>query len=354
MMREIMDIISYLHVSSLFIVILTLTGLVVGSFLNMVIFRLPLILDNEIRHQCQQLFEYPHTQPSAPLAAKNQTIAYGCVEKQNAKNAENAERTKTQQLNLWLPCSFCPRCHQSIPYWCNVPIFSYLFLRGRSQCCHQKIAPRYLLVELLTISTSIILGFYFGPTLKLLAALMLTWSLTALTFIDLETQLLPDKITLPVLWLGLLCNVFSVFASLTSAVLGAISGYVFCYIVAGIFKKIRKIDGLGRGDFKLLAMLGSWFGWQLLPIILFISSFSAILSVIIYAIYLQRLNARLARNETIVHKEIFNKGRSNMENLSMQNMYQKSVFRPSITPIPFGPFLSLAGLIILFCNNYSG
>jgi general secretion pathway protein O len=334
-MREMMDIISYLHASSLFIVILTLTGLVVGSFLNVVIFRLPLILDNE----SQQLFEYPH---------------YRCVE--NTKNAENitTKNTKTQQLNLWLPGSFCPRCHQAIPYWCNVPIFSYLFLRGRSQCCHQKIARRYIFVELLTVSACIILGLYFGPTLKLLAALTLTWSLTALTFIDLETQLLPDKITLPVLWLGLLFNVFSVFANLTSAVLGAISGYAFCYIVAELFRKIRKIDGLGRGDFKLLAMLGGWFGWQLLPIMLFISSFSAMLSVIIYAIYSQRSNARLAKSAIIAHKEILNNDRNNMESLSMQDMYQKSIFRLSITPIPFGPFLSLAGIIILFCSNYSG
>lgn len=217
-----------------------LLGLVVGSFLNVVIYRLPLILKDEHEKDCFEFFQ-------------NSPIVY-------------------MLLKLAIPRSHCPNCKNTIVWWQNIPLISYFILGGKCNSCQINIPKRYPLVEILCCLTTILVTIHFGLNYETLLVLILTWALIAAVFIDLEHQLLPDQITLPLIWLGLLANTNNIFTSPTYAIIGAASAYLFLWFIAKIFLIIRKIDGMGYGDFKLFAVFGAWLGWQLLPLIILASS----------------------------------------------------------------------------------
>ncbi len=267
----------------LFVVMAAILGLLVGSFLNVVIHRLPKMMEKEWRAQCAELAS--GTDP-APVQVTNENPAY----------------------NLVVPRSACPGCGHQITAIENIPIVSYLFLGGKCRSCKLKISPRYPIVEGLTALLSGMIAWHFGFGLAGASALIFLWGLIALTFIDADTQLLPDSITLPLLWLGLIVNLNGTFTDLRSAVLGAVFGYLALWSVYWIFKLVTKKEGMGYGDFKLLAAIGAWLGWQVLPIVILLSSVvGAVVGIILI------LLARLGRN----------------------------------IPLPFGPYLAMAGLIAL-------
>ncbi len=215
-------------------------GLVVGSFLNVVIHRLPLMMQAEWRADCAEL--------------------------------EGREVAEEAKLNLLTPGSHCPACGTPIAAYHNVPVAGWLVLGGRCAACRAPISARYPLVELFTGLASAYLAWHFGWGPALAAALVFTWALIAASVIDLDTQLLPDRITLPLLWLGLLLNVFGLFVDLRSAVLGAAAGYLMLWSVYWGFRLLAGKEGMGFGDFKLLAALCAWTGWQTLPLILLVSA----------------------------------------------------------------------------------
>jgi leader peptidase (prepilin peptidase)/N-methyltransferase len=209
-------------------------------------------------------------------------------------------------FNLSTPRSRCPHCQHAITALENIPVISYLFLGGKCRSCRAGISARYPLIEALTAVLSATVAWHFGFTWACLGALLLTWSLIALTFIDLDHQLLPDKITLPLVWLGLFFNLFGVFTDLSSSVVGAIAGYLSLWSIYHLFRLITGKEGMGYGDFKLLAALGAWMGWQSLPMIVLLSSLvGAVVGITLI----------LLRN------------------------HQRDV------PIPFGPYLAAAGWI---------
>lgn len=254
-----------------------LLGLVVGSFLNVVVHRLPQMLDRDWREQCAELRGEP-----APAA---------------------------EPLGLALPASHCPKCGARIRAIDNIPLLSYAWLRGRCRNCHARISPRYPVVEALTGALTLWSAWHFGFSAQTAGAWLLLWGLVALAFIDLDTQLLPDTVTLPLLWAGLTFNLWGTFAQLHSAVIGAIAGYLALWAVYWLFKMATGKEGMGHGDFKLLAALGAWMGWQVLPAVIFLSSVvgAAVGIALILA-------ARHGRN----------------------------------VPIPFGPYLAAAGALALF------
>jgi leader peptidase (prepilin peptidase)/N-methyltransferase len=260
--------------------LLLLLGLVVGSFLNVVIYRLPLMMESRWRRDCCELLEI--------------------------------EREKDDGLTLANPNSHCPHCKAAIRPWQNIPVVSYLALGGKCANCGTGISPRYPLVELATGLMTMALGCYFEPSLALLGAMLLTWSLVTLTLIDIDHQLLPDDITLPLLWLGLLFNLGDTYASLHDAVLGAMLGYLALWSVYWVFKLLTGKEGMGYGDFKLLAALGAWLGWQALPMIILLSSLVGAVSGIALMVIKRR-------------------GRD--------------------IPIPFGPYLAAAGWIALLWGD---
>ncbi|BAW81096.1 leader peptidase (Prepilin peptidase) / N-methyltransferase [Candidatus Nitrosoglobus terrae] len=217
-----------------------LLGLTIGSFLNVVIYRLPLMMENYWQQQYAEL-------QGNPLP-------------------------ELKQLNLCLPRSHCPRCNHVIQIWENIPILSYLLLKGRCNHCGSPISPRYLLVEILTAIFSVAIAWRFGVSWQTIAALVLSYALIALTFIDLDHQLLPDSITLPFLWLGLTLNLFNLFTDIRASVIGAIAGYLSLWLVYHVFRILTHKEGMGYGDFKLLALLGAWLGWIMLPAIILLSS----------------------------------------------------------------------------------
>jgi leader peptidase (prepilin peptidase)/N-methyltransferase len=260
-------------------VVAGIVGLCVGSFLNVVIHRLPKMLDRGWRAQCAELAgEAP---PELP------------------------------PYNLIRPRSQCPACGHPISAVENIPVFSFIALRGRCSACKAPISPRYVLVELLTGALTVAAALRFQALLTVLAACVLLWTLVALTFIDFETQLLPDDITLPLLWAGLIANAAGVMPGVTlrSAVIGAVAGYLFLWTVYWAFKLIRGKEGMGYGDFKLLAALGAWLGWQMLPLIVLMSSLVGAAIGISLVVF---------------------KGRDHR------------------VPLAFGPFLAIAGAIALF------
>ncbi|HJW26213.1 MAG TPA: A24 family peptidase [Rhodocyclaceae bacterium] len=253
-----------------------LLGLCIGSFLNVVIHRLPRMMERDWQMQCAEL--------------RNEVL-------------EPAE-----PLTLAVPRSRCPDCGHPIGALENIPVISYLLLRGRCAGCRVAISPRYPLLEASTGLLSAYLAWHFGLGWQAAGALCLAWSLIALTFIDFDTQLLPDSITLPLLWLGLLFNVFGAFTDLQSAVIGAMAGYLSLWSVYWLFKLATGKEGMGYGDFKLLAALGAWLGWQMLPAIILLSSLvGAVVGIALIVL------ARHGRN----------------------------------VPIPFGPYLAAAGIIAL-------
>jgi leader peptidase (prepilin peptidase)/N-methyltransferase len=251
-----------------------LFGLMIGSFLNVVIHRLPLMMQRESDNYC-------------------------------ALEAGQPER-HTTPYNLMVPRSACPHCQHQLTALENIPVISWLALRGKCSNCKAPISPRYPLVELLTAALSVLVMWQFGSGWQGLGGLLLLYTLIALTFIDFDTQLLPDDLTYPLLWAGLLLNVNSTYVSLHSAVIGAAAGYLALWSIYWAYKLLRKREGMGYGDFKLLAALGAWLGWTMLPAIVLMASLVG--SVV--GIALMVLNRR---------------------GLDYQ--------------IPFGPYLAAAGLI---------
>lgn len=264
-------------VPAAFIGLCLLLGLMVGSFLNVVIYRLPKMMESGWRQQCAEL-----------------------------RGDEPAPQTT---FNLIVPRSACPHCNHAISAWENIPIVSYLLLRGKCKGCGANISPRYPIIEAISGILCAYAAWHFGFGLAAAGALLFIWALLALTAIDFNTQLLPDDITLPLLWLGLLFNLFGIFASLHSAVLGAMFGYLALWGVFWLFKLVTGKEGMGYGDFKLLAALGAWMGWQMLPLIILLSSL---------------VGAVVGITLIVAAKH----GRS--------------------VPIPFGPYLAGGGLIALF------
>ena len=268
-----------------FLCFIFLLGSIIGSFLNVVILRLPVMMEQDWRQQCCELLEINNTEIT-----------------------EN-----TSPFNLVVPRSQCPKCGHKISALENIPIISYLFLKGQCKQCKNKISIRYPIIEFITGITSVIVAFYFGVSIQTFFALLLTWSLITLSMIDFEHQLLPDDITLPFLWLGITINIFGVFTNLESSVLGAIFGYGILWSVYILFKLITGKEGMGHGDFKLLAVLGAWFGWQILPLIIILSSLVGAIIGIAMILF-------MSHDKTI--------------------------------PIPFGPYLAIAGWVSMLWGPY--
>lgn len=239
-----MDLISVFQQNpTLFAVVCALFGLCVGSFLNVVIYRLPRMMEADWRQQCHEFLELKPAAEDAPPA-----------------------------LSLSHPGSSCPHCGHKIRAWENIPLLSWLLLRGRCSACKETISARYPLVELATGLLSLAVAFHFGFSWQTAAALLLTWALIALTLIDFDEQLLPDSIVLPMLWLGLLLSLFGIFTGSHSAIIGAVVGYLSLWGIFHLFKLITGKEGMGYGDFKLFALFGAWLGWQSLVQIILLSS----------------------------------------------------------------------------------
>lgn len=264
----------------LFIATFTVLGLLVGSFLNVVIYRLPVMMQRSWESQCQELLEL--------------------------------EQPPKGKFNLVKPDSRCPHCETPIGVLENIPVISYLLQRGRCKHCNGPIAIRYPLIELLTAVMSGVTAWHFGFGWTALFAVILTWSLIAMSFIDIDHQLLPDDITLPFLWLGMLLSLFGLYTDMSSAIIGAIAGYLSLWLVYHLFKLLTGKEGMGYGDFKLFALFGAWLGWQALPLILLLSSLVGAAVGITLILF---------------------RGRDRQ------------------LPIPFGPYLAAAGWIALLWGN---
>jgi len=269
-------------------------GLMVGSFLNVVIHRLPKMMELGWQQQCAEL---------------SQSEAQSDVDHSQSPASAEGEPAPHTPYNLIVPRSACPHCNHAISAWENIPIVSYLLLRGKCKGCGAAISPRYPIIEAISGILCAYAAWHFGFGLAAVGALLLIWALLALTAIDFDTQLLPDDITLPLLWAGLLLNLFGVFTNLPSAVLGAVIGYLALWSVYWLFKFTTGKEGMGYGDFKLLAALGAWLGWQMLPLIILLSS-------LVGAVIGITLIVALKHGRNI--------------------------------PIPFGPYLAGGGLIALF------
>ncbi|EPZ7319182.1 prepilin peptidase [Vibrio mimicus] len=267
----------------LFPVLATLFGLIVGSFLNVVIYRLPKIMEREWRADCAASFpEYGISPPEG-------------------------------QLTLSLPRSTCPHCHTPIRVIDNIPVFSWLALRGKCSHCKSPISARYPLIELFTALVSLMVSTQLSFSPFAVAALLFSYVLIAATFIDLDTMLLPDQLTLPLLWSGIALALFGLSpVSLTDAVIGAMAGYLSLWSIYWLFKLLTGKEGMGYGDFKLLAALGAWLGWQQLPVIVLLSSVVGLLFGLIQ--------------------------------LRLQKQGIDKAF-------PFGPYLAIAGWIALLWGN---
>ena len=253
-----------------------LLGLCVGSFLNVVIHRLPKMMEREWRAECAEI--------------------------------AGQEVPAAERYNLVVPRSACPSCNRPIAALENIPLLSWLLLRGKCAGCNTRISPRYPAVEALTAALSAYVAWHFGFGMAAAGALLFTWAMIALTFIDLDTFYLPDNITLPLLWLGLLLNISGTYTPLSGAVIGAAAGYLSLWSVYWIFKWATGTEGMGYGDFKLLAAIGAWLGWQMLPLTILLSSLVGAVVGIGLIVFAGR-------------------GRS--------------------VPIPFGPYLAIAGMIAL-------
>ncbi len=262
----------------LLIAAVLLLGLIVGSFLNVVIYRLPVMMEREWKQQC---VEYLHPEQ---------------------------DTTPAERFNLITPRSRCPGCGHAITALENIPVLSYLWLRGKCSACGTRISPRYPLVEFITAVLSAVVAWKLGWGWPLAAALLFTWALIALSLIDFDTKLLPDAITLPLLWLGLLLSLNAVFVDMRASILGAAAGYLSLWLVYQLFKLVTGKEGMGYGDFKLLAAIGAWLGWQALPVTILLSSLvGAVVGIALIAI--------LGRDRNI--------------------------------PIPFGPYIAAAGWLAM-------
>ncbi|HEX4266515.1 MAG TPA: A24 family peptidase [Steroidobacteraceae bacterium] len=279
---------------ALFIGVCFVLGLVVGSFLNVVVHRVPIMMERQWREQCAELDQpdYAATMPAPPAKGR---------------------------FNLVVPRSACPACKAPITALQNIPLLSYLFLRGRCANCRVRISPRYPIVEALTGILSAAVAWKLGFTWPAAAGLVLTWFLMALAFIDIDTQLLPDSLTLPLLWLGLLLSLFSpapgmapIPVAMRSSIIGAIAGYLCLWTVYHLFRLLTGKEGMGYGDFKLLAALGAWLGWRmLLPTVLIAAAVGAVAGIVLLGV----------------------RGQSRS------------------TPIAFGPFLAASGWLMLMFGH---
>jgi leader peptidase (prepilin peptidase)/N-methyltransferase len=278
-----MEVLQLLESSQLFFLIACgALGLVVGSFLNVVIYRLPVMMKRAWNQECHE-----HVGISA-------------------------DTDEQQPFNLLTPASRCPQCDHRISALENIPVISYLFLKGRCSGCGTPISLRYPAVELATAILSVVTALHFGYGLQTVAALGFTWALIALFLIDFDHQLLPDSITLPLLWAGLLLSLFNLFIDSHTSIVGAIAGYLALWTIFHAFKLLTGKEGMGYGDFKLLGAIGAWVGWQSLPIvILFSSVVGAAIGITL----------------------ILFKGRDHSQ------------------PMPFGPFLAAAGWMTLLWGN---
>lgn len=262
-------------------------GLLVGSFLNVVIYRLPVMMHTAWRDDCAAFLADDEVSTDKPEADR-------------------------ERFDLIKPDSHCPKCQSPIRAWQNIPVLSYLIQGRKCASCSAPISARYPMVEAATALLTIFVLWQFGNTLQAAFAVLLCWGLITLTMIDVDHQLLPDSITLPLLWLGLIANSFGLFVDLQSALWGAVAGYMSLWSVFWIFKLLTKKDGMGYGDFKLLAALGAWLGWKMLPLIIVLSS---LVGAVLGSLMLLRKNQSQG------------------------------------TPIPFGPYLAVAGGIALFWGD---
>jgi leader peptidase (prepilin peptidase) / N-methyltransferase len=276
---------------TLTVILATVLGLMVGSFLNVVIYRLPLMLQREWHARC---CEYLQIEPKKAVA--------------------QAPVPEHKVFNLMKPDSHCPVCKKPVRPWQNIPVLSYLMLRGKCSQCKTRIHWRYPVVELVTAALSALVAWHFGATWSCVAALIFTWSLISATVIDIDHQLLPDNITLPLLWLGLLlaATPYGVGVSVGDAVIGACAGYLSLWSVYQIFKLLTGREGMGYGDFKLLAAIGAWLGWQQLLSVVILSSMAGAVLGIGMAIFAGR---------------------------------DKNI------PMSFGPYLAIAGFIALIWGD---
>ena len=267
------------------IITATLLGLLVGSFLNVVINRLPVMMEREWKRDCRALLE-----------------------------GEDTAQSDGSTFNLVHPRSTCPSCGTPIRAWQNIPVISWLILRGRCAHCGKAISWQYPLVELASAALIGLAAWQFGPTAYALAVFLFSWALLSASVIDLKTQLLPDVFTLPLLWLGLLLPILlpDYHLSLQDAVLGATFGYLALWSVYWLFKLVTGKEGMGYGDFKLLAALGAWLGWQMLPLVILLSALAGSVIGIAMILFL-RHDRRI--------------------------------------PIPFGPYLAIAGLLALYLGE---
>ncbi len=274
-----MELIYLLSTSQVWLIgVVGLFSLLVGSFLNVVIYRLPIILERQWKRDCTEWL------------------------------GKHDSEMNTGDFNLVVPRSQCPTCGHKITALENVPILSYLFLKGKCSGCKTPISIQYPLVELTTALLSMLVAWRVGYSVELLALLGFTWVLVALFMIDAKTMLLPDILTYPLLWAGLLLNMDGMFASLPDAVMGAVFGYLSLWSVFHLFRLLTGKEGMGHGDFKLLAALGAWGGWQILPFVIFASSaFGAVFGIL-------WMVAKRSRESL---------------------------------PMPFGPWLAMAGLVAL-------
>ena len=268
----------------LFYTVVGLISLFVGSFLNVVIHRLPIMMENAWRNGCEELAAGTLTpdDSGAITLAGSQLDAAGAdgIAADSATASANHTTNNTQDdnsdsadvFNLAVPRSRCPSCNQLIKARQNIPVLSYLLLGGKCANCKSGISIRYPLVEVTTAALALICAWQFGPTLQGVAAIVITWFLVALSAIDFDTQLLPDDLTLPLLWMGLIASTIGVFVGPGTAIIGAAAGYLSLWSVFWLFKLITGKEGMGYGDFKLLAALGAWLGWQALPMIILLSS----------------------------------------------------------------------------------
>lgn len=278
-----MDIINFIATNpDLFLVLIAALSLLVGSFLNVVIYRLPRMIQNEWNQECRAYLGLkPHT-------------------------------SDIEHINLHLPMSHCTHCKQRLKPWHNIPVISYLVLQGKCAYCKAKISLRYPVVELLCCIASVYVAWRFGFSWQTLGALIFTWVLIALTFIDLDYHLLPDQLNYSLLWIGLFLSIFSIFIDSHNAIIGAITGYIVFFITQWSFKLVTGKIGMGQGDFKFLAALGAFLGWQQLPIIILLAS---VIGVI----------------------------------FGLTHMAIKRQFKS--IPLPFGPYLAVAGWVSLIWGN---
>ena len=271
---------TFLATPWLFYTTVIFLSLCIGSFLNVVILRLPKMMQQDWRCQCEEFLELSDDQ-----------------------------RKNDEAITLSKPASTCPSCGHKIRAWENIPVISYLVLGGKCASCKTGISPRYPMIEAVTALFSVVTILVMGPSEAALWSLLLVWTLIALTVIDFDTQLLPDSMTLPLMWLGLILNYFGVLTEFSSAFWGAVAGYLSLWSVYWLFKLVTGKEGMGHGDFKLLAALGAWLGWELLPAVILLSSLVG--AVVGISLMVFRKHGR----------EV---------------------------PIPFGPYLAAAGLLCLW------